>query len=125
MKHLKLSLTSILIVSALLLSGASKVNNESKNLRRNQHDADTKPQAKAIQNQQPQVPFAVWQATISALRESLAANKQQAIATQKQAESHQQTFCSPAVVVNELLALIGVGYLIVMWLQWKAIDQQA
>lgn len=117
--------TSILIVLALLLSGVGRVSGDSKDHPAQQHKLDTAQHDQPIQEKEPQVPSAIWQATVSALRESIADNKQQAIAAQKQAEANKQTFCSPAVIVNEILAVVGAGYLFFMYLQWSAIDQQA
>ncbi len=118
--------TLILIASALLLNGVKSARAaESKNHRAQHHQADPAPQTKPVKNEEPEVPLAVWQATVSALRESIADNKQQAIAAQKEAEANKQTFCSPAVVVNEILATVGICYLILMYLQWSAIDEQA
>jgi hypothetical protein len=126
MKHSKPLSVLILIASALLLSAARNVSaDELKHHRSQNHQADTTPQAKPIENKEPEVPLAVWEATISALRESITDNKQQAIAAEKQAEADKQTFGSPAVVINELLALVGVGYLFIMYLQWRGIDEQA
>lgn len=125
MKHSKLSLALILIVLALLLSVVRNASADSKSHRALQHQAKTEPHANSVEQKEPQVPFAISQSTISALRESIADNKQQAIAAQKQAEASKETFCSPAVVVNEVLALVGLCYLYLMYLQWKAIDEQA
>ncbi len=125
MKHSNTWFASILIASALLLSVvriASAV--ESKNHRTQNHQAETTPQPESIENKEPEIPFAVWQATVSALHKSIADNEQQAIAAQKQAQADKQTFCSPAVVVNEILAAVGFGYLLLMYLQWSSIDQQ-
>src|SRR5216683_1316566 len=120
MKRSKPLSALILIASILLLSGEGNASAESQKYRSDQHKRQATPQAEPVRRQEPQVPLSVWQATESALHESLAANKQQAITAQKQAESNQQTFCSPAVVVNEILALIGAGYLFFMYLQWSA-----
>jgi hypothetical protein len=125
MKPLKLLSASILIASALLLSRAKNASEQSQSHRSDQHNGKATPHAEPVKQQEPQVPFSVWQATVSALQESLAANKQQAITSQKQTEANQQSFCSPAVVVNEVLAAIGAGYLFLMYLQWGAIEKQA
>jgi hypothetical protein len=116
----------ILIASALLLSGARSANADSKNHPAQHHENKAAAQAQSVENKQPavqQVPLSVWQNTDAALHESIAANKEQAIATQKQAEANKQTFCSPAVVVNEILALVGGFYLIFMGLQWKTMKE--
>ncbi len=112
----------LIAVSVLLLLSAASA---SEKPRRSQHEAQPKPTQQAIQEQQPQVPLSVWQRTDAALSESIRAHKEQSIAERKQAEASQQTFCSPSVLVNEVLALIGIGYLIFMGLQWSAIREQA
>jgi hypothetical protein len=121
MKRSKLWLKSILIVLALLLSGASSANATSQNLHRDQHQANPHPQPQSIQKQEPNIP--VWEQSNVALTEALHANEQQSIAAQKQADAQKQTFDSPSVVVNEILAAIGVGYLVFMGLQSAAIRQ--
>jgi hypothetical protein len=126
MKH---SSTWYALILIALVSLPSAVKNASaadlKSHRTQHHQTEAAPQAKPVENKESEVPFAIWQATVSALRESIADNKQQTIAAQKQAEADKQTFCSPAVVVNEILAAVGVGYLVFMYLQWSAIDEQA
>ncbi len=126
MKHSSTWFALILIALALLPSivrVASAV--ESKNHSTQNHQAETTPQPESIEKKEPVLPFAIWQATVSALHKSVADNEQQAIAAQKQAEANKETFCSPAVVVNEVLAFVGFCYLLLMYLQWKAIDRQA
>jgi len=125
MKPLKLLSMSILIASALLLSAAKSGSAPSQKLHRKQHDAKAEPQANAVKNQEPQIPRSIWEHTDARLAEAIAALKQQSIATQEYAEANKQTFYSPSVVVNEVLALIGALYLVAMFLQWREIARQA
>ena len=67
----------------------------------------------------------MWNQTNAALIESIRAQKEQSIADQKQAETHKENWCSPSVIVQGVLAVIGFGYLGFMGLQWKAIKKQA
>jgi len=58
------------------------------------------------------------------LSEAISTIKQQAITAQKQAEAYKETYCSPPVVINGVLALVGLGYLIFMGLQLSQIKKQ-
>src|SRR5271154_4670546 len=119
MKHPNTWFALIVIALALLLNSVRSASAaDSKDNRTQYHQAETAPQAKPYEDKEPEVPFAIWQSTISTLRESVADNKQQAIAAQEQAEASKENFCSPAVVVNEVLALVGLCYLAFMYLQW-------
>jgi hypothetical protein len=120
----KYSLLLSLVVLTILLSAANN-GSASENRRTNQHKRKAAPKAESIQQQEPQVPLSVWRSTSEALTESLQANKRQTIAAEKEAQTTKQTFRSPSVVVNEVLALIGIGYLIFMKLQWEEIGRQA
>jgi hypothetical protein len=119
MNRLEHSLKWTLIGLALLLSAANAATADSKHSWDNRHQAQSDPQNQAVQHQEPQVPLSAL------LIEAISAIKKQAEAEQKQADSNQQGFCSPSVIVNEALVFIGVGYLIFMGLQWKAIGRQA
>jgi hypothetical protein len=124
MKRLKPSLALILIGLALLLSAAKKLNAESEQNRGKQHQTEPDPHSGNIQQQQPQIPLSALQSAEVALSEALAAIKQQAVAAKEPAEASKVTFCSASVVVNEVLALIGLGYLVFMRLQWSEIRKQ-
>jgi hypothetical protein len=111
---------AILIAFALVLIAASE---DSWSV---QHKAQAKPSQKTVEKQQaqvPVVPLSVMESVQTALREALGTIKQQAIAAEKQAESYKETYYSPPVVVNGVLALIGIGYLVLMGLQWQAIQE--
>jgi hypothetical protein len=109
----------VLIALALPSSVASK------DSRTNHHKGETARPAEPIKQQETQVPFSVWQSTEVALSEALQAIRQQYIAAEKQAETYKETWCSPSVLVNIALAVIGLGYLIFAGLQWTAINKQA
>jgi hypothetical protein len=109
----------VLLALALPLSVASK------DSRTNHHKGEAARPAEPIKQQEAQVPLSVWQSTESALSKAIQAIKQQAVATEKQAESDKETWRSPSVLVNIVLAVIGLGYLIFAGLQWKAINKQA
>jgi hypothetical protein len=107
------------LVLALPLSVASK------DSRTDQHKGEAVSPTEPIKQQEPQVPFSVWQSTESVLSESVQTIKQQAIAAEKQADSDKDTWCSPSVLVNIALVVIGFGYLIFAGLQWNEISKQA
>jgi len=128
MKRLNIWLALILIASALLPSAGSGADGSSKNPRSQKHERQANPPTKPIhqdQAQVPVVPLPIFQSVEAALREALAANKEQAIAEQKQAEANKGTWCSPPVIVQIVLAGIGFGYLILMGLQRRAIIGQS
>ena len=111
---------SILVASALLLSAASAA---PKDPRTNQHKTEANPKTESVQQQQPQVPLSVWQATNTALSESIAAQKEQSVAAKKQAQAYKESWRSPSVIVDIALALVGAGYLFFMRLQWKVANK--
>lgn len=109
----------------VLLALTLPLNAASKDSRPDQHKGDTARPAEPIKKQETQVPLSVWQSTEIALTKAIAAIKQQAEAAEKQAESDKETWCSPSVLVNIALAVIGFGYLIFAGLQWNEISKQA
>lgn len=116
---------SILIASALFLSAASG-NATSENQRRAKpHKKNPAEQSESIKQQQPEVPLSVWQNTNAALSEALGTIKQQSIVAEKQAESYKETWYSPAVEIQIVLAAVGIGYLVFAALQRLAIKGQA
>jgi hypothetical protein len=121
--RLRQLLTSILIGLALLLSAERNATGTSQHLARNQHQTETKPHTETVQQPKPEIPLPIWPQTIAAFDKAIAAYKEQAIAAQKQTEAQKETFCSPGVVVNEVLAVIGFGYLFLMHLQWRSTEK--
>ncbi len=109
----------------ILLALALPLNAASKDSRADHHKSETAGPAEPIKQQESQVPLSVWQATETALSEAIQTVKQQSVAAEKQAETYKETWCSPSVLVNIALAIIGLGYLIFAGLQWKAIEKQA
>jgi hypothetical protein len=118
----KHSYLPILIAAALLLSAASE------NPRTIQHKSQPARTQNPVKNQQPQVPIVPpteLQSVEAALSEAIGTIKQQAVTAEKQAAAYEETYCSPPVVVNIVLAAVGLGYLIFACLQWRAIKKQA
>ena len=108
---------AILIAAVLFLNAASE------NPRSDQHKAQSAPSQKDIEKQQSQVPSTVFRSIRATPSEAVAGVKQQAITAQKEAETRGEDFLSPPVVVNEILALVGFGYLVFASLQWRTMRQ--
>jgi hypothetical protein len=118
MRRWRKFLPLVLLTPAVILSAPISANSESKSLSRYQHKTQAAPHLESVQQQHPEIPLSVWQRTQAALDESLATIKQQAEVAQKQTKSNQETWHSPAVIVQIVLAFVGIGYLIFTYLQW-------
>jgi len=114
-----------LVGLALLMTGVANARVESRGLRTEQHETVPAKNGANIQAQEPQVPFSALQSAQAALSESVRTINQQVVAAGKQAEAYKETWCSPAVIVQVVLAVIGAGYLLFAGLQWNAIKEQA
>jgi hypothetical protein len=101
-----------LVVLLSVANGASKDDRPSKN------KSKAAEQSEPAKHQEPQVPFPVWQATITALSDAIRTIDQQSKTADKQADAYRETYLSPPVVVNIALAIIGAGYLGFACLQW-------
>jgi hypothetical protein len=119
MKRSKPLSALILIVLALLLSGAKGEIAKSKNPRANQHQSETIRHPDSTGNQELQIPLAVWQRNQAALNESIATVKEQAEAAKRQADAYKETWRSPSVLVQIVLTFITGGFLIYAGLQWR------
>jgi hypothetical protein len=110
------SWSTILVVLILLLLSAANGLAAPKKSRAEHHRDETapSPQTEAIKQQETQIP-------LSAFREALSAVEEQAKGAQKQPNSEKETWRSPSVVVNIVLALVGAGYLIFAVLQWRVL----
>ncbi len=116
---------SIAVLVLVLLALTLPLSAASKDSRADQHKGNTGRPAEPIKQQEAQVPLSVWQSTELALSKAIQTIKEQAVATEKQAEADQETWCSPSVKVNIALAIIGFGYLVFAGLQWNEISEQA
>jgi hypothetical protein len=114
---MKLKMTQLLVLSALLVGNLS-VGFASQKLRTQKHNTKPQTQPQPIKEEQPQVPLTVWQRTETALDEALSAAKQQAKTEEEEAKSSKETWCSPSVIVQVVLAIVGAGYLLFAYLQW-------
>ncbi len=110
---------SIVITSALLLSAGDVTSKDQRGTK--PHKKTPAEQSESVQQQQPEVPLSVWQSTNAALTEALGTVKQQVIAAEKQAEANRETWCSPPVVAQILLVIVGTGYLVFAGLQWHVL----
>jgi hypothetical protein len=113
MRWLRTYFPLVLIAAALLLNVAN-ANTASKKLGADHHKSEAAEQPKTVKQQEPEVPLSV-------LQESIRAQKEQSIAAEKQAEAYKETWCSPSVIVQAVLAVVGAGYLIFAGLQWQVL----
>ncbi len=110
----------MLIASVLLLS-APNGDSASKKLGTDRHKSETVKQSEPVKLPEPQVPLSALHEALRAVRQQSMAAEKQALAAEKQAEAYKETWCSPPVVVQGVLALVGAGYLVFAGLQWRVL----
>jgi hypothetical protein len=119
MKLSKLLSTSILIVLALLLSGAKPASPASKNPRTKQ-DQDQSSSQQHLPDAQQSIASSL--AGLAKIAESI---HRDAKIAYRQYQSDQNSYSSPTMVVQIVLAVVGLLYVGTALLQWRAINQQA
>lgn len=90
-----------------------------------QHNEDASAQPDARQQQQVESLLNALQSSNATLLEALRAIHTQAEAQAEQERAHYDGWCSPAVIVQIVLVLVGVGYTMSAWRQLGAIQTQA
>ncbi len=119
---MKLSSTwfaSILILSVSVLNGVKGVSAASKTPRRQQH-----PNQAAAQNELTETEKSEAK-SLAALAQIAESIHRDAITAYAQYQAEQNSYSSPAMVVQMVLSVIGVLYVGTALLQWRAINRQA
>ncbi|MGO9797922.1 MAG: hypothetical protein ACLPQ0_00525 [Candidatus Binatus sp.] len=107
----------VLLASCLLLLGASR------NARPDQHREGSQEQTNVTEQRQPEstVPLSLYNSTQSALGSALHALQAEQEARAKEKRPEYEPWCSPSVIVQAVLAVVGAGYLIFAALQWQVV----
>ncbi len=113
----------IFLVLVLLLSSANG-RSASEQLRFDQHGNEATKLHPGAQKQQAQVPLPIPHSTQAALPKSIEVLNQQTKPETEQAHAYREGWHSPSVLVQIVLAGVGIAYTIVALLQWYAIRKQ-
>jgi hypothetical protein len=113
-------LAFLILLGGVFLAG--DVNGQSKQLRTNHDKNQTVEHGHSAQNeQQPEVPLAVYQASEARFIDAIRAINEQTSAEQIKAYTDQNGWYSPAVKVQVFLCIVGAAYTVFAALQWLAI----
>jgi hypothetical protein len=119
------SKTFLILLILATLTGDGKADAELNQARPNEHQEPAAKHQDAATNQESQVPLSVLRASQAALSEAVGATKQEAEADNKQADAYKETLCSPSVLIQMGLLVVGAIYSVFAALQWKAIRAQS